>query len=116
MTFFDWKKEVGLWLILFIPIGYLAYVWPTLPEIIPTHFGFDGKPDDWSHRSMYAFLIPALNMGIYLLMTIIPNIDQRKKRDISGNSYFLLKLFTTLFVALICMLIVRSSVTGTAGI
>ena len=112
MKSFDLKKEIGLWLVMLIPMGYLAYVWPKLPEIIPTHFGSDGKPDDWSHKTMYAFLIPGLNVGIYLLMTFIPKIDPKKKLEIMGNKYFMIKLFTTLFVAIISLLIVRSSITG----
>ncbi len=112
MKSFDLKKEIGLWLVMLVPMGYLAYAWSTLPEIIPTHFGFDGKPDDWSHKTMYAFLIPGLNVGIYLLMTFIPKIDPKKKLEIMGNKYFMLKLFTTLFVAIISLFIVRSSITG----
>lgn len=112
MKSFDLKKEIGLWLVMLVPMCYLAYVWSTLPEIIPTHFGFDGKPDDWSHKTMYAFLIPGLNIGIYLLMTLIPYIDPKKKLEIMGNKYFMLKLFTTLFVAIISLFIVRSSITG----
>ncbi len=115
MKYIDFKKEIWLWLIMLIPVGYLAYVWPTLPEIIPTHFGFDGKPNDWSHKTMYAFLIPGLNVGIYLLMTFIPFIDPKKKLEIMGNKYFRLKLFTTLFIAIISLFIVRSAITGTVG-
>lgn len=115
MKLFDLKKEIWLWMIMLIPVAYLAYMWPTLPEIIPTHFGFDGKPDDWSPKTMYAFLIPALNIGIYLMMTFIPKIDPKKKLDMMGGKYFMLKLFTTLFIAIICLFIVRSSITGTVG-
>jgi uncharacterized membrane protein len=115
MKLFDLKREIWLWLIMLVPAGYLWYVWPTLPEIIPTHFGFDGKPDDWSHKTMYAFLIPGLNIGIYLMMTFIPYIDPKKKLELMGSKYFMLKLFTTLFIAIICLFIVRSSITGTVG-
>ncbi len=53
--------------ILFLPtflitIGlsiWLFYVYPALPDVIPTHWGIDGKPDAWSNKSFFSvfFLI-----------------------------------------------------------
>ncbi len=37
------------------------YYWGKLPNIIPTHFGINGQPDDWNQKSVwYSFLIPGL--------------------------------------------------------
>ena len=45
MKNFEIKKEIWLWLIILLPIAYLFYVYGSLPEIVPTHFGIDGKPN-----------------------------------------------------------------------
>lgn len=41
----------------FITIGltaWLIYVYPLLPDVIPTHWGLDGEPDAWSNKSIFS--------------------------------------------------------------
>jgi uncharacterized membrane protein len=46
-----------------------VYVYPWLPERIPTHFGADGAPDAWSERSLLMWLLlPLIGAGTALLM------------------------------------------------
>lgn len=115
MKLFELKKEIWLWVIILLPVAYLVYVWNTLPEIIPTHFGMDGKPNDWSHKTMYAWLIPGMCIGIYLLMTFIPYIDPKKKLEVMGSKYFMFKLFAVLFMCILSIFIVRSARAGSIG-
>lgn len=53
-----------------------VYYWPTLPELVPTHFDFSGKPDDWRTKQ-WLFFIPALSVLIYLLLTIISRFPNK---------------------------------------
>jgi hypothetical protein len=52
------------WLIL---TTFVAVIYPSLPEIIPVHFGFDGKPNRWGNKIELLILVgiaalfPALN-------------------------------------------------------
>ncbi len=32
-------------------LGYLLWIYPSLPEIIPMHFDFNWNPDRWAHKS-----------------------------------------------------------------
>lgn len=52
---------------------YIAYVWETLPERIPTHFGLSGEADAWGPRGML-FVLPliglVLSIGLSLVMCI----------------------------------------------
>lgn len=69
--------------------AHTAYIYPQLPEIIPTHFGVNG-PDAWGHKSsileipLIAALFPVLHgsfslyairkgyrSGIYVLLTVV---------------------------------------------
>lgn len=45
----------------------LARYWPGLPEVIPTHFGFSGKPDGWGGKESLLFL-PILGTFMYICM------------------------------------------------
>lgn len=41
-----------------------------LPARIPTHFGFDGRPNGWGSPSML-WLFPALALALYVGMTVV---------------------------------------------
>src|SRR5579872_3472572 len=102
MKNFEIKKEIWLWLIILLPIAYLFYVYGSLPEIVPTHFGIDGKPNGWSSRTSFMYIVPGLLVGMYALFTIIPMIDPKGKINAMGKKYFTLKLFMMLFMAVLC--------------
>jgi uncharacterized membrane protein len=44
--------------------------WSVLPDIIPTHFDFSGKPNDWGNKSII-WLFPALGAIVYVGFTIL---------------------------------------------
>jgi len=58
-----WHKY-GLGLVVLLALTSLAIAiiyWGKLPDVIPTHFGVSGKPDDWQDKSYFwAFLLPGL--------------------------------------------------------
>lgn len=115
MKNFELKKELWLWLILLLPIVYLVVVWPTLPDVVPTHFGMNGQPDDWSKKSTLIYLVAGMTIGMYLLFTIIPAIDPKDRIKAMGNKYYKLKLAMLLFMSALCFVIVRSAITGSIG-
>lgn len=66
--------------ILFIISGAMAltslaiaiYYWAKLPDIIPTHFGFNGQPDDWNEKSVfYVFLLPILQIFMQAMFVFL---------------------------------------------
>ena len=109
MKNFEIKKEIWLWVIILLPVLYLAYVWNTLPEMVPTHFGMDGQPNDWSHKYALIFLVGGMSLGFYLLFTFIPIIDPKGKLGAMGNKYFLLKLFMMLFMSALSFFMIQSA-------
>lgn len=52
---------------IFSMIVILSKYWPGLPDIIPTHFGFSGKPDGWGGKESLLFL-PMLGTFMYICM------------------------------------------------
>jgi uncharacterized membrane protein len=115
MKNFELKKEIWIWLILLLPIVYLVMVWPALPEIVPTHFGMDGQPNDWSNKSTLIYLVAGMTAGMYLLFTIIPAIDPKERIKAMGNKYYKLKFAMMLFMSVLCIVIIRSAITGSIG-
>jgi uncharacterized membrane protein len=58
---------IPLLLIVFI-IWFTAANFSGLPEIIPTHFNFQGTADDWGGKGAL-IIIPAIGLFVYLLIT-----------------------------------------------
>lgn len=94
------KKEL-LPTILIIGI-FLVGVWlyPDLPERIPSHWNSQGQVDAWSGRNFSVFFFPALILAIYLLMSFIPLIDPLRKRYKDFEmAYFGIKIILILFLS-----------------
>lgn len=59
-----------------INIGLILFNWPSLPDRIPHHFDFAGKPDAWGGKGVL-FLLPAISLIIYIMLTGISRIPHR---------------------------------------
>ncbi|HTI57509.1 SdpI family protein [Mucilaginibacter sp.] len=75
------KMDVAALVIWLLPLAYLLYVFPTLPETVPVHFGIKGTPDRYGSKN--EFLIgPLILMGmsclVYFLFKFLPAIDPKK--------------------------------------
>lgn len=53
--------------------GHLA-LYPGLPDIVPTHWGFDGQADGWGPKYTVLILC-ALPPALLILLAVIPKID-----------------------------------------
>jgi uncharacterized membrane protein len=59
-------------------VAFALAVYGRLPEQIPTHFDLSGEPDDWTDRFPGAFVMPAMAVGVYLLLFALRRIDPRR--------------------------------------
>ena len=104
------KKELPLIGIVLAPFVYLAIIWNTLPEKVPTHWNYKGEVDQWGDKySLIAllFLLPVLT---YVLMLVIPKIDPKKKIEQMGGKYYQLKFILVLFMSTLAFIILYISV------
>lgn len=64
-------------LIILTLIGLVLSLWifPTLPEMVPSHWNAAGEVDDTMPRNTIAFLIPGLTLVVGLALLYLPNID-----------------------------------------
>jgi len=56
--------------------GMIAFSWKSLPDRVPSHFDFAGKPDAWSGRWVL-LLLPAIAVAVYAMLTGIRSIPHR---------------------------------------
>jgi len=68
--------EVSAILIIIFMWAYCFYHFASLPEIIPTHYGFNGKPDDYGSKSTI-FLIPGIVTALVLLLRFLNRFPHR---------------------------------------
>ncbi|WP_118950594.1 SdpI family protein [Taibaiella helva] len=92
-------RELFYLLLALVPYTYLALIYSSLPDIVPTHFNVKGKADDWSAKGSL-WLIPAgLSLFFYLLMLLLPLIDPKQKLRRNTGKFehirFILVLFMT---------------------
>ena len=76
-------------LLVALPLAYLAKVYPSLPPTIPTHFGFDGKPNGYSDKQDMIWIVLAvsiLSILVYLLIRYLPRIDPKKTASQSAGN------------------------------
>ena len=94
-----------------LPFIYLAYIWNTLPETVPTHWNASGEIDGYGSKNtllLIPFMLPVL---VYIIMTIAPKIDPKNKIAIMGKKYEQLKFFLVLFMSVLALFIIYSSKT-----
>ena len=50
LTLMEFIAEVVALIGLVLPIIYMAAIWSTIPDIVPTHFGLSGQANAWGGK------------------------------------------------------------------
>lgn len=74
------KEDWLIWTIILAPYILVAWFWNSFPEQVPTHFGVDGQPDDYSSKVVGLIVFPGINILMYFLFLVLPKIDPRRKK------------------------------------
>jgi uncharacterized membrane protein len=102
-------KETILWILILLPLVYLAKIWDKLPEIVPTHFNNNGIANGWSQKTTLLAIVFGMGVGFYFIMLIIPYLDPRKNLRQMGHKYYNIRFIITFFISLITIFIIYSS-------
>jgi uncharacterized membrane protein len=76
-----WLPEILVFILIALPFAYLAQVYPSLPSIIPTHFGIDGKPNGFSEKKNIIWLVLFINLVSafsFFIIRHLPQFDPKK--------------------------------------
>ncbi|WP_066640280.1 SdpI family protein [Desulfolucanica intricata] len=87
--------------IIIIFAGFVAafFVYPHMPEQVPSHWNLQGEVDDYASRFWGTFGPPLLTVGIYVMMVFLPLIDPRRQNYMKfTRAYQVFKIVLVLFL------------------
>jgi uncharacterized membrane protein len=106
-------KEISLLALVAMPYVYLASIWNSLPEIVPTHFNLAGEANDWHHKTFLIYMPGVIFISIYLLFRFLPKLDPKGKIEQMGEKkYFSFRFIILLFFALLNIYILNKTHAG----
>jgi len=106
--------------ILLFFIAYTFLIWPSVPDKIPTHFGWSGLPNIWGAKGMLPTMI-YVSVFLFIFLSIISRYPRRIKFPI-GYDYdedkarLSLQLRFSMFLWIKAEIILLSSYIGIQGI
>ena len=102
-------QRLADWLsILFIAFSFAfaAVMYPSLPELIPTHWNAAGDADAYTPKPWGVFLLPAIAWLVFVLMKLIPVISPKGFR--TDQFMEVVRLFQVVLVAFMAVLTVAT--------
>lgn len=103
------RKELPIIALVLMPFVYLAFIWNSLPEKVPTHWSAKGEIDHWGDKIFLISVPFMLPFFIYILFLIIPKIDPKKKISLMGGKFYQIKFVFVLFGSLLALFVIYSS-------
>lgn len=98
--------------LLAIPFGYAAYVYPSLPNSIPTHFNMKGEADGFGGKDTI-FLGPgimsAVGLFTFFLLSNLKNFDPKRFKKEEDGMFKKLALFMVIFMSIMGLIITYSA-------
>ena len=106
------KNLVLALLLITVPLAYAAYVYPSLPATIPTHFNIKGEADAYGGKDSI-FLGPGImavvGLFVFVLLSNIKSLDPIRYKAADDSLYKKFALFTVAFLSMISFIIVFST-------
>jgi uncharacterized membrane protein len=89
----------GILVVLNLLIG--VWVYPRMPEKVPSHWNAAGQVDAYSGAFQGAFMPPLVLLGVYILFWVIPRIDPKKVNyEKMGRVFWIIGFAITLFLSM----------------
>ncbi len=100
----DWP----LLLLLAADIAYGFIMWPSMPEVVPTHWGISGQADGYGPAWIIALGLPAMSLATYALLLFLPLIDPRRRNyALFGGTVRFVRWLVALFLIGLHFVLVR---------
>jgi len=98
------KKDWYILILILATLAFGIYVYPILPDKVPSHWNIHGQVDGWSDKSFAVWFFPLLNLGLYALFLFLPRIDPRRENySRFFGTYRVIRIFLHVFFALLYM-------------
>ena len=109
----DWRREWPALILILLAVAVTIWLYPRLPDPMPTHWNFQNEVDGYSSRAAGAWLMPLMAAGIYLLLVAIPFLDPRRENVASmADLYRLIRLGMTGFMTLLHIVLLMAVLYG----
>lgn len=114
------KKNLTNWIAIFIsllPAIYLAIIWPSLPAIVPLHYGADMQPDRMGSKTqlwLVQGIMVTISIGVYFLFRNLHRFDPKRKDAVSSTTFTRIAFGMVVFMAALSFLILSSVKNGAA--
>ncbi len=108
-------QELLVLILIALPIFYLLRTYPSLPPVIPTHFGFDGKPNGFSEKHSVIWIVISISLlsaGSYLLIRHLPRIDPKKTSSLSSGNMQKIAVAVVALMSAVMISMIHSSIQG----
>jgi uncharacterized membrane protein len=103
------KKELPIIGIVILPFIYLAYIWNSLPQVVPIHWNMEGEIDGYGNKAMLILVPILLPLLVYLIFLAIPKIDPKNRLNQMGNKLQNIKVILTIFMSVLALFIMYSA-------
>ncbi|HYG02722.1 MAG TPA: DUF1648 domain-containing protein [Chryseosolibacter sp.] len=104
------RRDGLILMFLLMPFIIIFLKWNDFPDSIPIHFDVSGKPDKYSDKAFGLFLLPLMNIGLYLLLLAIPAIDPKKYNfEKFKDKYLIIRIGMHVFITFVFALIAAHS-------
>jgi immunity protein, SdpI family len=96
----SWWTEGPQWLLLLAMFALGAWTWSTAPERVPVHWNAAGEVDRYGGKPEGLFMLPAVALGVYLLLLLLPRLDPgRANYATFAGAYNVIRLTMLAFFA-----------------
>lgn len=91
------KKEWPIILLLLAPFITSMIVWDLVPKTVPIHFNIYGEADDFGPKWIILYLLPAIALGMYVILLLLPYIDPKRRIKTSQKPIAAIRVVTSVF-------------------
>lgn len=100
------KRELPIWLIVFIPIVYMVCNIDTLPSSVPTHWNVYGEIDAYGNP----WMLPLIHFILYILMLVFPHLGKVAQNiEKFAKSFYIVRFSLHVFFSVIISVVLFSA-------
>lgn len=103
------KKDWVSLVILSLPFMYLGYIWNELPDEVPLHWNLQGEIDRYGAKSELWLLPVFTSLLIYVILTVVPVIDPKKRVAEMGAKFGQLKIVMVAIMSALAIVIIHTT-------
>lgn len=102
-----------------LPLLYLAFIWGTIPEQVPTHFNVKMQPDSYSSKTGFFFIqcfLAVVSVAVYFLLQNIHKLDPKRAHKGMSPVFDKIAMGMVVFMAALGFVTIHMSLGSTVAV